>query len=217
METMPTRDDLIAWLVNQTAVPFDVLKANPHGFRPDMGTKILRAAEQDSGARLDLCPPDVFDEIADVAARMDEQSHRTGYLLTSRRILESFNSSFHGNAITKRRHDTNRLYMHPEDLAHIGASDDDALRIRSRHGEVIGYARHDAGMKRGVVSMAHCWGAGSQPDPLFLRGAHTGKLISMQEDIQSINRMPLQSGVAVNVEKLDFTLQQAQEKAASGA
>jgi len=67
-------------------------------------------------------------------------------------------------------------------------------------------------MKPGLVSMSHCWGAGSQPDPWFLRGAHTGALISMKMDIQPINRMPLQSGVPVAIEKLGFNLGQARER-----
>ncbi|MET0984556.1 MAG: molybdopterin-dependent oxidoreductase [Steroidobacteraceae bacterium] len=207
METFPDRDQLIAWLVNQTSVPFDVVKAHPHGYQPTID-KTLQAPARDTGARLDLCPPDVAQEIGQVAHRLSKQQPFE-YLLTSRRLLESFNSSFQGHANTQRRYGTNRLHIHPNDLAAIGAAEDQALRIRSEHGEVIGYARGDASMRPGAVSMSHCWGSGSQDDPLFLRGAHTGRLISMQTDIQTINRMPLQSGVRVRLEKLGFTLQEA--------
>jgi anaerobic selenocysteine-containing dehydrogenase len=211
MKTPPDRDELIEWLVNQTQVPFEVVKAHPHGYRLEID-KVLRAPEHDDGARLDLCPPDVFEEIGAISARVEGITGQVGYLLTARRIVESFNSSFHGHAKTQRRHGTNRLYIHPSDLAAIGVGDDEAVRIRSRHGEVVGYVKSDATMRVGVVSMSHCWGtAQTQADPLFLRGAHTGRLVSMQADVQSINRMPLQSGVAVFIEKLGFTLQQAKQ------
>jgi anaerobic selenocysteine-containing dehydrogenase len=209
MNAPPARDDLIAWLVDQTAVPFEVLKAHPHGYRLTTD-KTLRPPERDDGARLDLCPPDVFAEIGDVAAGLDgERGAGVPFVLTARRILESFNSSFHGHAQTQRRHGTNRLYVNPADLKRVGATDDDAVRIRSDHGEVIGYVRADPTMRPGVVSMSHGWGANAQPDPWYLRGAHTGRLISMQSDIQPINRMPRQSGVPVQIEKLSFTLQEA--------
>jgi anaerobic selenocysteine-containing dehydrogenase len=208
MERMPEREALLAWLVNQSGVSFEVVKAYPHGYRVPV-EKVLRAPENDDGARLDLCPPDVAAEIAAVSAQLGARPAH-GYLLASRRITESFNSSFHGHAHTRRRHGTNRLYVHPDDLAVVGARDDDAVRIRSDHGEVVGYVRSDTTMRRGVVSMTQNWGAGSQPDPLFLRGAHTGRLISMQHDLQAINRMPLQSGVPVTIEPMGFTLQQAQ-------
>lgn len=138
------------------------------------------------------------------------------YLLTARRIMEAFNSSFHGHTRTMRRHGTNKIYIHPADMAAIGASDDDALRVRSPHGELVGYVKSDATMKPGVVSMSHGWGAATTiQDPLFLQGAHTGRLISMNLDIQSINRMPLQSGVAVAIERLPFTLHQAKQGSAA--
>lgn len=211
-DTPPVREQLIEWLVNQTALPFDVVKAHPHGYRPRM-EKILAEATEDSRARLDLCPPDVRDEIAAVAAALNKPDSAP-FMLISRRLRESFNSSFHKHANTIKRHGTNRLHMHPDDAARFGAGDDDAMRVASAHGEVIAYLKTDATMRPGLVSMNHCWGsATTQADPWFLRGAHTGRLISMQTDLQAINRMPLQSGVPVAIEKLDFTLGEALAKA----
>ncbi len=209
METMPSRESLIEWMVSQTAVSFETLKAHPHGYTVPMPEKRLRAPELDSGARLDLCPADVFDEIAAVEAAMSAAPEKP-FLLSSRRIIESFNSSFHGHDITLGRHGTNRLYAHPDDLQGIGVTDGDAVRVRSEFGELIGYVRQDAGMRRGVVSMTHCWGAGAKADPWALRGAHTGRLISMHHYLQSGNRMPRQSGVPVDIEPLGFNLEQAQ-------
>jgi anaerobic selenocysteine-containing dehydrogenase len=214
-DTPPNRDELLAWLVNQTPVSFDVLKAHPHGYSPDLGEKILGEAPEDSGARLDLCPSDVREEIGAVAAAL-EQPASMPFMMTVRRIRESFNSSFQQHSTTVKRHGTNRLYMHPDDAARLGGADDSAMRLWSAHGEVIAYLKADATMRPGSVSLNHCWGSpANQPDPWFLRGAHTGRLISLQIGLQSINRMPLQSGVPVAIERLDFTLEEAQARAAS--
>ena len=210
METMPARDDMIAWLVGETVVDFEALKAHPHGMRLNIEA-VLEKAPEDSGARLDLCPPDVADEIAAVAAREPVVTPGV-FQLTSRRFVEAFNSSFLGNEITLRRRETNKLHVHPDDLALVGAGADDAVEVASAHGKVIAYVSPDKSMKRGVVSMAHCWGSGSQADPYALRGAHTGRLISMTEGVQSINRMPLQSGIAVTLKPLGFSLPEARER-----
>jgi hypothetical protein len=62
--------------------------------------------------------------------------------------------------------------------------------------------------------MNHNWGApATQPDPLFLQGAHAGRLVSMRQDLQSVNRMPLQTGLPVTVEPLGFDLEQARSGA----
>jgi len=211
METMPSRDELIAWLVSSSPVDFETLRAHPHGYAMEI-EKTIRAPEADDGARLDLCPPDLFDEICAVNALVDGVGRPgRGYLLTSRRILESFNSSFHSHPLTVRRHGTNRLHIHPDDMTALGAQDDGAVRITSDHGEIVGYVRPDPTMKRGVISMTHCWGSPADLDPLGLRGAHTGRLVSMHAHIQSVNRMPRQSGVPVDLEPLGFTLDEAQD------
>jgi len=207
MQDRPSRESLVAWLVSQTPVSFDTLKANPHGYRLEL-SKVVQPASEDSGARLDLCPPDVAAEIAEVLRPPAVADHRP-YRLVVRRHVESFNSSFQGHEITRRRHGVNRLHAHPDDLAQLDLAPDQAVEIASEHGQVIGYAAADPTMRRGVVSMAHCWGAGSHPDPLALRGSHTGRLVSLKRQIQPINRMPLQSGIPVSLTPLAFTYDQA--------
>jgi hypothetical protein len=65
--------------------------------------------------------------------------------------------------------------------------------------------------------MSHCWGTSAEADPLNLNGAHTGILISLQSDLQSINRMPRQSGIPVDLEPLGFTLTEARERTLAAA
>ncbi len=95
--------------------------------------------------------------------------------------------------------------------------EEEAVRIRSDDGEIIGYAKSDPSMRPGVVSMSHCWGTSADADPLNLKGAHTGILISLQSELQSINRMPRQSGIPVDLEPLGFTLTEARQRTLTAA
>jgi anaerobic selenocysteine-containing dehydrogenase len=217
METMPSRDAMIEWLLSKTPVSLDQLRAEPHGLSIEKH-QILQAPETDDGARLDLCPADLAAEIGAVERFMaGDGAPQRGYLLSARRIVESFNSSFHGNEITQRRHGTNRLNIHPQDMAALGIANDAAVRVTSDDGAVVAYVRGDATMRPGVVSMAHSWGTVTRPDPLGLRGAHTGTLISMHDHIQTVNRMPRQSGIPVDIAPLGFSLAEAQAGTATVA
>lgn len=210
MDTMPSRDTLIEWLLSETPVSLDMLRAHPHGFTVEK-TQILQAPETDDGARLDLCPDDLAAEIAAVDRFVGGHGvPKRPYLLTARRIVESFNSSFHGNDITRRRHGTNRLNIHPRDMEAMDLADDAGVRVTSDDGQIVAYVRGDATMQPGVVSMTHCWGTVTRADPLGLRGAHSGSLISMHDHIQSINRMPRQSGIPVDIVPLGFDLADAE-------
>jgi anaerobic selenocysteine-containing dehydrogenase len=109
--------------------------------------------------------------------------------------------------VTKRRHPTNALYVHPQDMEEIALKNGDAARISNRHGSIIGYVRSDSSMRRGVVSMTHCWGVSdSSEDPKGLKGAHTGRLVSIaQSDVEAIDGMPWQSAIPVSVERAMFS------------
>jgi anaerobic selenocysteine-containing dehydrogenase len=205
MNTLPPREDLVGWLADQGTVRFETLRRHPHGYI-EVSTATLKPAEIDDGSRLHLCPDDVFAEIEAYSRQCDSVESGRQFLLSSRRIVESFNSSFQQNPITLRRHRTNRLYVHPDDLRILELTEDDGVQIDSANGSIIGYVRSDATMKPGVVSMAHGWGAGSVSDPWGLKGAHTGRLVSMHASLQPINRMPQQSGIPVSLSKLPMTL-----------
>ena len=71
-------------------------------------------------------------------------------------------------------------------MAELQLHNGDAARIVGQHGSVIGYARADSSMRRGVVSMAHCSGVSNMAeDPTGRRGAHAGRLVSIvTEDVQ---------------------------------
>lgn len=211
------REPIIRWLLAEHGFDLEQLRANPQGIT-DATTVQLQAASADSGARLDLCPADVAAEIADLWQVLQqeqaqehnkEQARTSGFLLFTRRFTESYNSSFLGHPLTRRRWPVNPLHLHPDDMARLGLSSNAGVRVQSAHGAVVAYARADASLKPGCVALAHCWGEHDSSDPLARRGSHSGRLVSLRDNLQSINRMPLQTGIAVQLEPLPINLDPA--------
>ena len=202
----PDREQLIAWMCDNSKIPFEQLKNNPHGCVLTQDKKLGRALNDD-GARLDLCPADVFDEVDNVYRSLNTQP--ATLLLTARRFVESYNSSFLSHPITEKRLGLNHLHIHPDDMQAHGLNEADAIKVSSKAGELTTYVKKDPSMKPGVVSMSHCWGLAADQlaqDPNGLKGAQTGFLVSLQDKLQSINRMPLQTGIPIELSKLDHTL-----------
>lgn len=196
-------NDIIRWYFDQAGLSFDEVASHPHGFEPKIDVPVIEAPTIDDGARLDLCPPDVAAELVEVLATRPRCIAR--YQLVNRRIVETFNSAFRASEITRRRHQTNSLYIHPDDMAQDGFAEGDFVSIAGEHGQIGGYLKADATLRRGVVAMTHCWGAADPTsDPQALQGSHTSRLVSMRrEHVQKIDGMPRQSALPVTITKLE--------------
>ena len=92
----------------------------------------------------------------------------------------------------------NPCFMHPDDLAALGAVDDDLLVLTSDHGTITVVASADATLRRGVLSITHCYGGlpGEDDDPRQY-GANPARLLSLTEHRQPISQMPWMSAVPV--------------------
>ncbi len=91
--------------------------------------------------------------------------------------------------------------MHPDDLAALGAVDGDLLVLTSDHGTITVVASADATLRRGVLSITHCYGGlpGEDDDPRQY-GANPARLLSLTEHRQPISQMPWMSAVPVSVD-----------------
>ena len=199
MTRPPDPEQFARWWLEGSAVSFDALKASPGGIVPTLREQRVEAAPDD-GRRLDLCPADVADELA--AALADRPDPARPYRLTTRRLLETMNSAYRDAAPATRRWPANPAFMHPDDMAAEGLAAGDRVEVTSRHGSLTAEVRADPGTRRGMIAMAHCWGElDGSADPEQRRGAFTGRLVSLDEDVEPINRMPVQTGFAVSIER----------------
>lgn len=197
MQHAPDPDDMLRFLCSHGAVSHDELKAEPGGVRPQRPPQYVQAAE-DNGARLQVCPPDVAAELRSVLE--ESQDGRFTYQLTCRRLMNAMNSAYRDASATLRKYPVNWAYMNPDDMRDSGIDDRALIEIESEHGRIVGVARAEPQLRRGVISMTHLYGTFEPSrDPYAQRGSHTGRLTSLQRYLEPINFMPRFSGIPVNV------------------
>ena len=191
-----TTERLIERALADAGVSLEELKTQPHGVKPDLAEARVAAAANDDGARLDVCPPDVAAELAEVIGAQPLVAGK--YRLIVRRVVELMNSEFRMSQTVARRFDgAAPLYIHPDDMAEEGFAPDAMIMIEGRHGRIFARARADRTLRRGVVAMPHCWSG--DPSRPAVEG-HTSNLVSMAiADVQAIDGMPQQSALAVDL------------------
>ncbi len=200
MEAEPTTDELLRTLTHNSPVPLDEIKTHPHG-------ALFRTAEQvqpsdaDCDARLELADPMMLRDLAEVAGETATPSALGfPFRLVSRRIPDIMNSVGRGVAELTRSGPHNPAFMHPDDLAELGLAPGDVARIRSPHASILGVVDEEAGLRRGVVSMAH--GFGDLPgldDDVRRHGANTGRLSDSAEDFEPYSGIPRMSAIPVEI------------------
>ena len=98
--------------------------------------------------------------------------------------------------------DHNPAYLHPEDLAQLGMSSGELVEIESEDGRVAAVVEQAADLRRGVVSMAHCFGGDPEleADPHRV-GAAAAALISVDHDYDPISGAARQSAIPVRLHR----------------
>jgi anaerobic selenocysteine-containing dehydrogenase len=192
----PEANDMLRFLCSESAVDFETLQASPGGVRPADGASHV-LPPPDEGGRLELCPPDVADELAQLAASVPDDRFR--YRLCCRRIAEAVNSAFRDSARARRRYPVNYLHMNPDDMLEAAIEQHQLVDIRSQVGSIRTLAQADERLRRGVVSMTHMFGPLTGSDPIAEGGANVGQLTSLTSDLQAINFMPRFSAIPVDI------------------
>jgi anaerobic selenocysteine-containing dehydrogenase len=189
MTTPPSQEDLARWWCEDALVSYEDLVANPAGVMIDREEQVQDMP--DTGARLHLCPDDVRAELAKISPDGSPGDPAFPLKLVVRRKLETMNSAFNRADRTRRRHPANYIFMNGADMAARHLSDLDRVTLRSPYGETSGLVKTDAAVRPGAVSVSHMW---TGPDMAF-----TAALVSLEERIEPINRMPLQTAIPVEV------------------
>ena len=74
------------------------------------------------------------------------------------------------------------------------------VRVLSPHGFAVGEVHEDDSLRPGCVSMPMGWGSSDPDDDM---SGLSSRLVSIEKDLQKFNYMPLQSGIAARVEKMN--------------
>jgi anaerobic selenocysteine-containing dehydrogenase len=106
-----------------------------------------------------------------------------------------------GNSLegTLRRTPYNRAFLHPDELAALHLEPGEVIEITSQHRRIGARLQSDERLRRGVVSIAHCWGAIEEGDG---PGVNVNLLTRCGIDVQTINAMPRMSAIPVKLAKV---------------
>jgi anaerobic selenocysteine-containing dehydrogenase len=158
--------------------------------------------------RFAVAPPDVVVEMAEVRAEHTGAEVLDGFddgaypfRLVSRRLKHVLNSLGRELPGLARVGTTNAAYLHPDDLADLGAVDGDLLEITSPTGSVLAVAEGSDTVKRGVISMAHSWGGAITDEDVRTEGSPTNRLCTVDSGWDRLNGMAIQSAIPVSVLK----------------
>jgi anaerobic selenocysteine-containing dehydrogenase len=198
MRHKPTSEELMRLICDVGDMSYDEFLRQPQGIKYEREPSFVEPAGEDDGARLDVCPNDVAAELR--GARREDEPTPFRYRLAVRRMMETMNGAYRDAERTRRRWPRNPAFMNPVDMNHEGLAPGDAVRIESEAGEIVAEVRADDRLRQGVISMSHQWGRLVGKDDVDgTEGGFTGRLVSLDTHLETINYMPRQSGVPVNI------------------
>lgn len=199
MDKRPTNEEIIAHIVHDAYVPFETIKTFRKGRRVDVPPATVQPRRSTAG-RFEVAPPDVQREIAETFGEYVPQgSRQSGFLLISRRMRHVLNGMFRNIPDIAARVPANPAFLHPDDLQAIGIEEGDPIDVRSDFGCIRAFAQADSSLKRGTLSMTHCWS--DRLGDGVARGPNVNELTSTTEVVEPINAMPRLSAIPVTLSR----------------
>jgi len=211
---------------------FDAEHAGP-AFAPKPEHGFVAPADRANLDRLDVGNPDMLAELAGIRAERvasgakgatthDGTSNATvaaratesrpvarPFQLISRRLPNVYNSSGRDIEALQRGKTWNPAFLHPDDLVMLGLADGDLVEITSDHDSILGVVESASELRRGIVSMAHCYGDGPDEDGeqgekderVRALGSSTGRLVDNLRDFDPHTGIPRMSAIDVSLRR----------------
>ncbi len=102
-----------------------------------------------------------------------------------------------------RGDNSNPLFMHSEDMSALALADNELIQIESEDGQIRAAVKKDDRMRKGVVSMAHCFGGFSAAEDNWETvGSNVSQLISTDHDCDPITGMARMSAIPVKLNRI---------------
>jgi anaerobic selenocysteine-containing dehydrogenase len=204
MEVEPSTDEVIEMMIQSSRVGLDEIKLHPHGAIFSDPPVVVAPADDGWSGRFDLSNREMLSALARFADAQDGvDSGRFPFRLIPRRVQHVHNSTLNV-AATNGGTPYNPAYIHPEDLQALEVEPGGLVEIYSDDGAIVGVAEPDDGLRRGLVSMTHCYGQleveDERADPRA-RGSSTNWLLSNDRRFDRFTGQPLMSNVPVGVRR----------------
>ena len=149
------------------------LRENPHGI--DLGPLQPRLPEvlRTASGKVELAPSEFVADL-DRLWRHATVEDSASFMLVGRRHVRSNNSWMHNIEVLVKGKPRCTLQINPLDASSIGIAHGQAVRVRSRVGEVVAPAEVTDDIRPGVVSLPHGWGHGVAGTRLGVAGEYAG-------------------------------------------
>lgn len=205
MEHEPTNDELLELLSEKSVVSLAEVKQHPDGKVFDQARTTIKPRAADCKAYFQLADPYIVEQLGVV--RSESIDARRGlteefpFSLISVRIQNTTCAGYRPKGLLKQPY--NPLSLHPKDLEALGIEEGDLVKIRSRHGSIVGVAGIDKCLRPGTASMCHGFGKipGEPSDPR-VDGANVNHLLSWTDDYDPHHGQPRMSALPVGIAKL---------------
>lgn len=198
MSNAPTREALLAMIAAHGRIPLDTVRAAQGGRLYPVDARIGEPSADATPRRFALLPPDVAEELAAAGEELRHAAPPPRFQMIVRRHREVMNSAGIDLDSTRRKWPLNPAFLHPDDLSRLAVEAGAPLIISNGRRRIRTVAAADATLRPGTVSIAHCW-SGDPADPM----ESTSMLIDAEERVEAINRMPLMTGIAVDITPVD--------------
>jgi anaerobic selenocysteine-containing dehydrogenase len=121
------------------------------------------------------------------------------FRLLSRRMMHVYNSSYNVTT-THRGRAYNPLFVHPDDLARLGAHSGDMVDVRSAAGSLRAIVSSDPSMRRGCVSISHAFGPpATGTDDVATHGSAVSALLGFELGFDRYSGQPRMSAIPVDI------------------
>ncbi len=163
---------------------------------------------QTENGLVDCCPAAFEEAISRCAEIFDELAAepQDQLKMISRRTNYMINSWFHNVPSLKRKqHQTNPLYIHPEDARARNLGDGSTVKIQNNFGEVETVVSLDESLTPGTVAMTHGWGykGKSMKTASEFSGANANNLLpSGTGSYEKISNQAFMTGIPVEVQAI---------------
>jgi anaerobic selenocysteine-containing dehydrogenase len=197
---LPSSDELLAALVRSARVPLDEVKRHPHGALFVDESIRVGPPDPEADGRLELGSEPMMEELGRFAESdpADRSDPKRPFRLISRRLLHVQNSMLRGYSANRPSY--NPAFLHPDDLASLGVAPGEVVEIESRRGRVLGIVEADPALRRGVVSMSHCYGDLPEVEASDVSlGGNTARLVDPDVDYDPFSGQPRMSDIPVSV------------------
>ncbi len=202
VEHPPNKFELLQLIFPATRIALERLREHEGGNVYDELDIVVSEPLPGIEARLQLAPADVDTELRELRAEPigpQSDGHFT-HRLICRRLPHVVNSVGRDFPQSAKHATANPAFVNADDLRELGMSSGELIEIESQNGCILAQAESSDEVRRGVISMAHCFGDDElSRDGVLDHGSNTGLLIATDRDYDPITGMPRQSAIPVRI------------------